>query len=83
MITLTFPINIFLFVFEFTVEAEHLVIWFKCPPSSHPGDSVWLSAIYILIQIFKCLFYSAAICSKGFAVDKSNTYLKIDCSPKL
>lgn len=72
-----------MFVFQFTAEAEHLVIWFKCPPSSHPRDSVWLSAIFILIQIFKCLLYSAAICSKGFAVDELNTSFKIDCSANL
>lgn len=70
-----------MFVFEFTIETEHLVIWFKCPPSSHPGDSVWLSATYILIQIFKCLLYSATICTKGFEMEKSNTSFKIDSSP--
>lgn len=41
MMTSTFSINIFFcFVFEFTVESEHLVIWFKCPPSSPSRDSV-------------------------------------------
>lgn len=76
-----FQLTIFVFAFEFTVEAEHLVIWFKCPPSSHPWDLVWLSAIYILNQIFKCLLYSATICTKGFEMDESNTSFKIDSSP--